>query len=103
MLSSQREAVLVVDVTLALTAGPYNGSTIVVAGRDRVQDETRQLAVVGGTGDLRGASGYVLWRTAKVWSEVHMALEIDVHASVPLPLPLPDDDDNDLVLGSRDE
>ncbi|XP_040382968.1 dirigent protein 1-like [Oryza brachyantha] len=85
MLSSQREAVLVVAVTVALTAGPYNGSTFVVAGRDRVRDETRELAVVGGTGALREATGYVLWRTAKVWSEIHMALELDVHASLPPP------------------
>uniref|UniRef100_A0A0E0LUE2 Dirigent protein n=1 Tax=Oryza punctata TaxID=4537 RepID=A0A0E0LUE2_ORYPU len=85
MLSSQREAVLVVDITVAITSGAYNGSTIVVAGRDRVRDETRELAVVGGTGALREAAGYVLWRTAKVWSEIHMTLELDVHASVPAP------------------
>lgn len=85
MLSSQREAVLVVAITVALTSagGLYNGSNLVIAGRDRVRDETRELAVVGGTGALRGAAGYVLWRTAKVWSEIHMALELDVHASVP--------------------
>jgi hypothetical protein len=52
----------------------------------------RELAVVGGTGELRGASGYVLWTTAKLWSDVHMVLELDVHASVPLP---DDDDDED--------
>lgn len=101
MLSSQHEEVIVVSITVVLTAGPYNGSTLVVAGRDRIYDQTRELAVVGGTGGLRGASGYVLWTTAKVWSEVHMVLELDVHASVPLPDE--DDDDNDvLVLGSRD-
>ncbi|KAJ1256846.1 hypothetical protein BS78_K286900 [Paspalum vaginatum] len=93
MLSSQHEEVIVVAITVVLTAGPYNGSTLVVAGRDRINDDTRELAVVGGTGDLRGAEGYVLWRTAKVWSEIHMALELDVHASVPLP----DNDDDDAV------
>jgi hypothetical protein len=102
MLTSQHEEVIVVSITVVLTAGPYSGSTLVVAGRDRIYDETRELAVVGGTGALRGASGYVLWTTAKVWSQVHMVLELDVHASVPLP-----DDDNDdgaaLGLGSSDE
>ncbi|OQU88297.1 dirigent protein 1 [Sorghum bicolor] len=102
MLSSQHEEVIVVSITVVLTAGPYNGSTLVVAGRDRIYDEVRELAVVGGTGHLRGASGYVLWTTAKVWSDVHMVLELDVHATVPL---MPDDDDDDdddnvLVLGS---
>lgn len=97
MLSSQHEEVVVVAITVVLTAGPYNGSTIVVAGRDRIHDDTRELAVVGGTGGLRGADGYVLWRTAKVWSEIHMALELDVHATVPVPVPGDDDDAADDV------
>ncbi|CAM0151684.1 unnamed protein product [Urochloa decumbens] len=96
MLTSQHEEVIVVDITVVLTAGPYNGSTVVVVGRDRIYDDTRELAVVGGTGMLRGASGYVLWRTAKVYSEIHMALELDIHASlpVPVPVPVPDGDDD---------
>ncbi|CAL5092183.1 unnamed protein product [Urochloa decumbens] len=85
MLTSRHEEVIVVDITVVLTARPYNGSTVVVAGRDRIYDDTRELAVVGGTGMLRGASGYVLWRTAKIYSEIHMALELDIHASVPVP------------------
>uniref|UniRef100_A0A0E0LG55 Dirigent protein n=1 Tax=Oryza punctata TaxID=4537 RepID=A0A0E0LG55_ORYPU len=43
----------------------------------------RELAVVGGSGMLRRASGHVLWRTAKVESKLHAVLELDVHASVP--------------------
>ncbi|CAL5092181.1 unnamed protein product [Urochloa decumbens] len=85
MLASLREPVLVVSITVVLTAGPYNGSTFAMAGRDDLLEETRELAVVGGTGMLRGASGYVLWRTAKFYSDVHMALQLDVHASVPVP------------------
>ncbi|TVU13263.1 hypothetical protein EJB05_40799, partial [Eragrostis curvula] len=83
MLTSQHEAVIVVSITVVLTGGPYNGSTVVVAGRDRIYDETRELAVVGGTGRLREAAGYVLWTTAKVLSDIHMVLELDVHATVP--------------------
>ncbi|XP_062188251.1 dirigent protein 1-like [Phragmites australis] len=83
MLTSQHESVIVVAITVVLTEGPYNGSTIVVAGRDRIHDETRELAVVGGTGQLRQAAGYVLWTTAKLESKLHMVLELDVHASVP--------------------
>ncbi|CAN6222125.1 unnamed protein product [Urochloa humidicola] len=83
MLASAREPVLVVSVTVALTAGPYNGSTLAVAGRDNVVEETRELAVVGGTGRLRRAAGHVLWRTARLESPVHWVLELDVHASVP--------------------
>lgn len=83
MLASLREPVLVVSITVALTAGPYAGSTLVVAGRDNVLEETRELAVVGGTGRLRRAAGHVVWRTARLESPVHWVLELDVHASVP--------------------
>ncbi|TVU13276.1 hypothetical protein EJB05_40813, partial [Eragrostis curvula] len=64
-----------------VTEGP-DSSTVVVAGRDRIYDETRELAVVGGTGRLREAAGYVLWTTAKVLSDIHMVLELDEHATV---------------------
>ncbi|CAL5092184.1 unnamed protein product [Urochloa decumbens] len=85
MLASLREPVLVVSITFVLTAGPYNGSTFAVAGRDNVLEETRELAVVGGTGRLRRASGHVVWRTARLESPLHWVLLLDVHASVPLP------------------
>jgi hypothetical protein len=47
MLASLREPVLVVSMTVVLTAGPYNGSALVVAGRDSVLDETREAAPAG--------------------------------------------------------
>ncbi|CAN6228754.1 unnamed protein product [Urochloa humidicola] len=78
-----REPVLVVSVTVVLTAVPYNGSTLAVAGRDNVVEEKRELAIVGGTGRLRRAAGHVVWRTARLESPVHWVLELDVHASVP--------------------
>ncbi|KAL5198389.1 hypothetical protein ABZP36_001901 [Zizania latifolia] len=83
MLASMVRPVFVVSITVALTSGPCNGSTIVVAGRDDTSEEVRELAVVGGTGQLRRAAGHVLWRTAKVESKLHAVLELDVHASVP--------------------
>jgi hypothetical protein len=83
MLSSQREQVLVVAVTVVLADGPYNGSTFAVAGRVKIFDDTTELAVVGGTGGLRRAAGHLLWRTAEVVSEVYMVLELVVDMSVP--------------------
>ena len=83
MLASMQRPVFVVSMTVVLTGGPYNGSTIVVAGRDDTSEEVRELAVVGGTGQLQRAAGHVLWRTAKVESKLHAVLELDVHASVP--------------------
>ncbi|EER95734.1 dirigent protein 1 [Sorghum bicolor] len=85
MTGSMSRPVFVVAVTLLLTAGPYNGSTLVVAGRDDTSLPVRELAVVGGTGALRRAAGHVLWSTARVESALHAVLLLDVHASVPAP------------------
>uniref|UniRef100_J3MI21 Dirigent protein n=1 Tax=Oryza brachyantha TaxID=4533 RepID=J3MI21_ORYBR len=87
MLASMARPVFVVSITVAITSGPYNGSSIVVAGRDDTSEEVRELAVVGGSGMLRRADGHVLWRTAKVESKLHAVLELDVHATVPVPSP----------------
>ncbi|RLN34462.1 hypothetical protein C2845_PM03G17740 [Panicum miliaceum] len=87
MTGSMSRPVFVVSVTLHLTAGRYNGSTLVVAGRDDTSEAVRELAVVGGTGALRRAQGHVLWSTARVESPLHAVLELDVHASVPVPVP----------------
>ncbi|OEL16926.1 hypothetical protein BAE44_0022053 [Dichanthelium oligosanthes] len=79
MLSSQHEEVLVADVTVVLTDGPYDGSTFVVAGRVGIYDDRTELAVVGGTGQLRRATGHVFWRTAMVVSDVYIVVELVVH------------------------
>jgi hypothetical protein len=88
-LASLTEPVLAVSMTVALTGGAYNGSTIAVVGRDDVSAGVRELAVVGGTGALRGATGHVLWRTARMESRDHMVLELDVYATVPAASPAP--------------
>ncbi|KAL6880453.1 hypothetical protein ACP4OV_012018 [Aristida adscensionis] len=84
MLASQHEEVLVVAVTVALAAGPYNGSTFAVAGSVGVYDDKAEAAVVGGTGRLRRAAGYLTWRMVElVVSEGYVMVELDVHMSVP--------------------
>ncbi|RLN41603.1 hypothetical protein C2845_PM01G36970 [Panicum miliaceum] len=88
-LASLREPVLSVSMTVALTGGAYNGSTIAVVGRDDVSASVRELAVVGGTGAFRRATGHVLWRTARMESRDHMVLELDVYATVPSGSPPP--------------
>ncbi|RCV42090.1 hypothetical protein SEVIR_9G186700v4 [Setaria viridis] len=82
-LASLREPVLSVAVNLALTGGAYNGSTVAVAGLDDISVGVRELAVVGGTGAFRRATGHVLWRTARMESRDHMVVELDVYATVP--------------------
>ncbi|CAN6177784.1 unnamed protein product [Urochloa humidicola] len=83
MLSSKHEEVLVASVTVALTKGPYSGSSFVLTGRVGIYDDAAELAVVGGTGKLRRAAGHVVWRTAKVVSEVYIVVELIVDMSVP--------------------
>ena len=84
MLASQHEEVWAVAVTVALTTGPYSGSTFSVAGRVGVYDDKAEAAVVGGTGRLRRAAGYLTWRMVElVVSEGYVMVELDVHMSVP--------------------
>ncbi|KAK3143581.1 hypothetical protein QOZ80_4AG0302120 [Eleusine coracana subsp. coracana] len=89
MLASLNEPVLMVTMTVAFTGGAYNGSTVAVVGRDDVSAAVRELAVVGGTGAFRRATGHVLWRTARMESREHMVLELDVYATVPGASPAP--------------
>lgn len=89
MLASLGEPVLAVSMTVVLTAGAYNGSTIAIVGRDDVSASVRELAVVGGTGAFRRATGHVLWRTARMETRDHMVLELDVYATVPGASPAP--------------
>jgi len=85
MLASQQEEVLVVAITVALTAGPYNGSTFSVAGRVGVYDDKAEAAVVGGTGRLRHAASNLTWRMVElVVSEGYVMVELNVHMSVPV-------------------
>ncbi|KAK8481047.1 hypothetical protein V6N13_035969 [Hibiscus sabdariffa] len=62
-MSSQEEFSLLMALTYAFTAGPYNGSTFSVLGRNPVMKEEREMPIVGGTGKFRLARGYCLART----------------------------------------
>ncbi|RLN12665.1 disease resistance response protein [Panicum miliaceum] len=84
MTGSMTLPVHTVSFTLRLSAGPYNGSTLVMAGID---DETiaREHAVVGGTEALRGAQGYVLGEVIPVSPPHYVVMKLTVNASVPVP------------------
>ncbi|KAL6560606.1 hypothetical protein OROGR_004165 [Orobanche gracilis] len=51
---------LTMDLNFYFTAGEYNGSTISVVGRNQITNATRELPVVGGTGQFRLARGYAI-------------------------------------------
>ena len=83
MTASMTRPVYTVSFTLHLTAGPYNGSTLVMGGIDD-SSAVREHAVVGGTGALRGAQGYVL-AVVKPVSPTYVVMELTVNATVPVP------------------
>ncbi|KAL6658463.1 hypothetical protein ACP70R_004049 [Stipagrostis hirtigluma subsp. patula] len=61
--SDQAQIGFLQAMNLVFTAGPYNGSTLAVLGRNCPLDAVRELPVVGGTGAFRFARGYALLRT----------------------------------------
>ncbi|KAM0844558.1 hypothetical protein ACQ4PT_056962 [Festuca glaucescens] len=85
MYASRTDAALMLSVNMVFTAGPHNGSTIAVIGRDAILDLVRELPVVGGTGVFRGATGYGLLRTYAInGTTFNAVLQVDmyVHARV---------------------
>ncbi|CAK9315338.1 unnamed protein product [Citrullus colocynthis] len=61
--AGQQELGLMMALTYEFTAGEFNGSSIVVLGKNSVMHTVRELPVVGGTGVFRLARGYALART----------------------------------------
>ncbi|CAM0905136.1 unnamed protein product [Alopecurus aequalis] len=82
MLASMRRPVYLVDMVMLLTGGEYDGSTIVVEGRHDASQEERELAIVGGTGEFRTASGYVKCTTARD-EKKFTVYELNVNATIP--------------------
>ncbi|XP_078149976.1 dirigent protein 22-like [Carex rostrata] len=50
-------------MNLVFTDGAYNGSVITVLGRNTPMHATREMSVVGGTGQFRLARGYAVAKT----------------------------------------
>ncbi|MCL7031439.1 hypothetical protein MKW94_000591 [Papaver nudicaule] len=57
------ELAALTSANIVFTTGKYNGSTIAIMGRNPVFSQVREMPIVGGTGLLRFARGYVEART----------------------------------------
>nr|CAB3451667.1 unnamed protein product [Digitaria exilis] len=73
-LPEERHPAMIVSMTVVLT----DGSTVAVMGHNDITLPVRELAVVGGTGRFRMASGYVLWKTTSFQRKIAV-LQLDVH------------------------
>lgn len=61
----------------------WKGSTIAYQGDDGNLLPVREIAVVGGTGEVRSASGYCFIRTVKQTDDFSYILEFETHLFVP--------------------
>uniref|UniRef100_A0ACD5UHH2 Uncharacterized protein n=1 Tax=Avena sativa TaxID=4498 RepID=A0ACD5UHH2_AVESA len=79
--ASQGDPAMLLAMNVLLTEGPYDGSSLTVMGRNNIAMKERELAVDGGTGVFRMATGYVLWKTAS-WRGRNAVLELDAYVYV---------------------
>ncbi|GAB2218332.1 hypothetical protein Droror1_Dr00001552 [Drosera rotundifolia] len=64
--ASKEEVALLMSMNFVFKTGKYNGSTITVMGRNEVLRDVREMAVIGGTGKFRFATGWVEARTKRL-------------------------------------
>ncbi|GLJ17057.1 hypothetical protein SUGI_0295140 [Cryptomeria japonica] len=58
---------LMLVFTVVFQAGEHNGSTLSLLGQDNTMDMQREIAVVGGTGHFRHATGHAIFETQAVF------------------------------------
>ncbi|KAK4480790.1 hypothetical protein RD792_011641 [Penstemon davidsonii] len=58
-----KTSALAMNLNFVFTAGEYNRSTISILGRNQIDNDYRELPVVGGTGIFRMARGYAITNT----------------------------------------
>ncbi|KAL2937163.1 Dirigent protein 23, partial [Bienertia sinuspersici] len=61
--AAQEETSFIMGMSYGFIDGVYNGSTVVILGRNSIMNPVRELPVVGGTGVFRMARGYAIANT----------------------------------------
>ncbi|KAL0386879.1 UNVERIFIED_CONTAM: Dirigent protein 11 [Sesamum radiatum] len=78
-LADFHEKALVMLLNVVFTEGEYKGSTLSILGRNPLDDEVREVPVVGGTGGFRMARGYAVTTTYAVdKAHTHGVIEYNV-------------------------
>ncbi|KAK4411081.1 Dirigent protein 19 [Sesamum angolense] len=75
---------MLMGAAFVFTEGKYNGSTVVVLGRNPIGEQYRELPIIGGTGVFRLARGVVTLQT--YFFNFTMALAIVEMDSFQLPI-----------------
>ncbi|XP_027908396.1 dirigent protein 22-like [Vigna unguiculata] len=78
--TSQTEFDLLLVANFVLTEGKYNGSTIVVLGRNRLSLKVREMPVIGGSGVFKFATGYAESNTLYLDAE-RSSIEYNIYVS----------------------
>ncbi|XP_010693845.2 dirigent protein 21 [Beta vulgaris subsp. vulgaris] len=78
--ADQKQAGLLMVMNYVFVEGEYNGSTLSVLGRNQVMNKVREMAIVGGSGVFRFASGYAQAKTISMLdSSGASVVEYDVY------------------------
>ncbi|KAL8262940.1 hypothetical protein R6Q59_024289 [Mikania micrantha] len=79
-LISQEEVGLMMVMSFVFSTGKYNGSTLMILGRNPVFEKVREMPVIGGSGLFRWARGYVQASTYSFDNKTGNAVvKYDVH------------------------
>ncbi|KAL0348492.1 UNVERIFIED_CONTAM: Dirigent protein 21 [Sesamum angustifolium] len=78
-LADFHEKALFMLLNVVFTEGKYKGSTLSILGRNPLDDEVREVPIVGGTGGFRMARGYAVTTTYAVdKAHTHGVIEYNV-------------------------